>query len=178
MEAKNKTWIKMLVFICVLAIMMLVGDYCIRHWYRRGIVMEVAARRPSTTGSDTFYFVLREDRTLSVQRGSSRHFVFMWEEFMPPPFRRSLFDTVYETLVIQITEDEFDWLIELVNRLPEDGFRVTNLGLSTGIFEVYYNGAISRGTYPFPGWHGRWTITLNNVFNEVLSLVPYEMRPY
>ena len=151
------------------------GDYYIRFRQRESIVIEIAARRLSVSGPYTFHFVLREDRTLVSSRGIRRISSHQREDFKSPLFTRSILETVNETVEMQITEEEYNNLINLANRIPMYGEREELFALSLGILEIYYNGKLFRGQYPTLLYEEvgiSLSVMMNELLNEIVRLSP------
>jgi len=169
--------IKAILIIFSLILVILIGDYYIRVWQRRNVVIEISARSLSTSGPDTFHFVLLDDRTLISSVGIRRISSLQREDFKAPLFTRSIFETVHETVDIQITKEEFSHLLSIANRLPIDGEREEFFSFSRGFLNIYYDGALFKGQYPvlpYPYTVAgvKLSYIMNDLLDEVVELSP------
>jgi len=147
----------------------------------KDIVIQVAIVPPSRP--ITYHFVLRKDRTLTSSAGSGRvgwqRRGGRWREFDIFPFVRtdSILRDVFETVEIQLTEEEYYRLTKIADRLPEGGYTAAEASIfPLGFLDVYYNGALFFVFSPAADWaHTETFLILRELRDEIIELSPLEV---
>ena len=170
MDKRKRRLVWLAIFILILAV--LIGDYYIRASQRQSIVMEVIVWRAATQGADRYHFILRDNKMLMSSLGPPQRILL---DFNHLPFSRTLLGNACELIETQLTEDEYNHLIEIANRLPRKGHNQDLISIANwGFIEVFYNGALYSSYFLHLAAIDLddTAVIMNELVNEIVGLSP------